>query len=307
MGKKGKGKGKGKGGAGGKRESENTLYMKARIMMREKALLNVEAEEMELSDRVNEMKQTVHVLETEKNDSIKRLLSKIHRADSDKAESIEEMNNSIKENQKKRKSNDDVRNKALDAKLAELSGVKFRNSEIESDIERWRNYELTGSLDHQKIILQLEEKIEIQMINTENMKNFILRQIETAKNDAENIKRELENNRKEQAVVDALNNLPGSVQESRKSDKLQKLVEWQGTAVNEDKDAVIALRNETKKLVQEAAKLRIAKFEAPKKNNEILDWEYTRETMKHRPSIEKLALTDNVYSTMYKNQESSQA
>jgi hypothetical protein len=79
--------------------------------MREKALLNVEAEEMELSDRVNEMKQTVHVLETEKNDSIKRLLSKIHRADSDKAESIEEMNNSIKENQKKRKSNDDVRNK----------------------------------------------------------------------------------------------------------------------------------------------------------------------------------------------------
>ena len=68
--------------------------------------------------------------------------------------------------------------------------------------------------------------------------------------DAELIIRQLEATRREQAVRDALNNLPGSVHECRKSDQLQKLVEWQGRAVTEDRQSLGQLKSETKELVR---------------------------------------------------------
>jgi len=117
----------------------------------------------------------------------------------------------------------------------------------------------------------------------------------------------MEARKREQAVFDALNNLPGSVHECRKSDQLQKLVEWQGSAVSEDRDTVATLRTDTRGLVREAASLRKAKFEVPRKSHDVLDWKEATKIKPVLPSIEKLALTDNVYSTMYKNREMSEA
>ena len=125
--------------------------------------------------------------------------------------------------------------------------------------------------------------------------------------DADVIIRELETTRREQAIVDALNNLPGSVHECRKSDQLQKLVEWQGSAVTEDRDTVATLRSDTKTLVRDAAAMRKAKFEVPRKSHDVLDWKATTNIKPPLPSIEKLALTDNVQSAMYKNREMSES
>jgi len=307
MGKKGKGKGKGKGGKGGKKGNEKHDFINARISMREKSLIQTEAQALDFTEKLEEMNKTLAIVEKEKDDSIRSLLGKLHRSDEDKADSVSAMNDGIRDRQNRLKEEHERRRIEAEMKLAELAEVRHNNANLEAEIEKWQNYRNIGSKEHTDIIKNLQFKISEQKQNTANMNAFILKQIETAKSDSEAVIRQIEASKREQAMLDALNGLPGSVHECRKSDQLQKLVDWQGSAVTEDRDTVSAIRNDTKNLVREAAWLRKAQFEAPRKSHEILNWKLATDIKPSLPSIEKLALSNNPYSTMYKNRETSES
>ena len=142
-------------------------------------------------------------------------------------------------------------------KRAQLAELRQNNANLEGEIEKWETYRNEGSVQHSYIINGLEHKISEQHKNTEAMKKFIQKQIETAKAgknlqevknivclqtfpDSEAVIRQIEANKRQQAMLDALNGLPGSMHECRKSEQLQKLVDWQGSAVCEDRDIVQA-------------------------------------------------------------------
>ena len=101
------------------------------------------------------------------------------------------------------------------------------NHKLELEIEKWEKYGEVGCKEHDLVIQNLERTIQTQVDNTLNMQKFIIKQIETAKSDSEEVIRQQEATRRERAMMDAVNALPGSLHEVRKSDQLQKLVEWQ--------------------------------------------------------------------------------
>ena len=66
-------------------------------------------------------------------------------------------------------------------KRAQLAELRQNNANLEGEIEKWETYRNEGSIQHSYIINGLEHKISEQHKNTEAMKKFIQKQIETAK------------------------------------------------------------------------------------------------------------------------------
>merc|ERR1712142_21000 len=307
MGKKGMGKGgKGKGGKG-KKSNEKHDFLNARIAMREKALLSAEAQAAQFSDELDKKSKALMIVEKERDDQIRSLLAKLHTSDNDRADSVQQMNESIRSGRELLREANERRSTEEALKRAQLAELRQNNANLEGEIEKWETYRNEGSIQHSYIINGLEHKISEQHKNTEAMKKFIQKQIETAKADSEAVIRQIEANKRQQAMLDALNGLPGSMHECRKSEQLQKLVDWQGSAVCEDRDIVQAIRNDTRNLVREAAALRKAKFEAPRKSEDVLDWKEATTASPSLPSVEKAALSNNPYSTMFKNREMSES
>ena len=127
------------------------------------------------------MHTTLKIVEKEKDDTIRGLLSKLHRSDNDMAESITTMNETIRNRQKTMQEANARRQSEANDKLAELASVRYKNSNLEAEIEKWEDYLNDGSKEHDRIIKQLESKIAEQTNNTESMNDFILKQIDTAK------------------------------------------------------------------------------------------------------------------------------
>merc|ERR1711915_1054908 len=292
MGKKGKGK--------GKKGNEKHDYINARISMREKALIGAEAEAAEFERELGEMRKTLDRMEKEKSDSVRLLLKKLQKSDFDRAETVSEMNASIKQRHRELDSANQKRLMDEADKREQLRKAQENNHKLELEIEKWEKYGEVGCKEHDLVIQNLERTIQTQVDNTLNMQKFIIKQIETAKSDSEEVIRQQEATRRERAMMDAVNALPGSLHEVRKSDQLQKLVEWQGSAVSEDRQNVNQLRQQTKQLVKEAAILRQSQFKAPNKSRQTLDWNDLN------GSSTNFALSENSHSTMDENRQISE-
>jgi hypothetical protein len=78
-------------------------------------------------------------------------------------------------------------------------------------------------LEQKAAVESLLSKIDDQSYNTKAMNHFIVKQIETSKCDSKKNKHDLEEGRKKQAVADAIECMPTSVHECRKTDQLKKV------------------------------------------------------------------------------------
>jgi len=91
------------------------------------------------------------------------------------------MNETIKNRHKSVQDSTTQRHSDADDKLAQLAAKRAKNKGLEDEITKWEDYRNEGSKEHDRIIEQLEYKLAEQNRNTENMVEFILKQIETAK------------------------------------------------------------------------------------------------------------------------------
>merc|ERR1712134_52761 len=285
MGKKGKGKGKGGKGKGKKGDGKHD-YINARISMREKALIGAQSEAAEFESELSNMRKTLETMEKEKSDTVRVLLKKLQKSDFDRAETVTEMNSSIKQRHLDLDSANRRRQIEEAEKREQLRKAQETNFILELEIEKWEKYGELGCKEHDRVIEDLKNTIQTQEDNTRSMQKFIIKQIETAKADSEEVIQQQEALRREKAMMDAVNALPGSLHEVRKSDQLQKLVEWQGSAVTEDRNNVNLLRQ--------------SQFKAPNKSRQTLDWDDLN------GSSTNFALSENAHSTMDENRQISE-
>ena len=144
-------------------------------------MIEAEAQAAEYTQRLDQMRKTLAIVEKEKDDTIRRLLGKLHRSENDRADAIMNMNETIKNRHKSVLDSTTRRHCDANDKLAQLAAIKAKNQNLEDEITKWENYRNEGSKEHDDIIDRLEYKLAEQNRNTEAMVEFILKQIETAK------------------------------------------------------------------------------------------------------------------------------
>merc|ERR1711937_988477 len=186
MGKKGKGKGKGGKGKGKKGDGKHD-YINARISMREKALIGAQSEAAEFESELSNMRKTLETMEKEK------------------SETVTEMNSSIKQRHLDLDSANRRRQIEEAEKREQLRKAQETNFILELEIEKWEKYGELGCKEHDRVIEDLKNTIQTQEDNTRSMQKFIIKQIETAKADSEEVIQQQEALRREKAMMDAVN------------------------------------------------------------------------------------------------------
>jgi len=274
MAKKGKGKGKGSGkgkGGGGKTGNARTDFLAVRINLREKALMMVENQCKDYQNTLEKLEEARDEAQAEKDMKVGKLLKKLHVSENERSGALDSLKDCVTERKRKLRDANNRRKREIEEKLGCLREAELRNAQIRRDIKKWQNFRTLGSKEQKAAVESLLNKIEDQTYNTKAMNHFIVKQIETSKSDSKKNKHDLEEGRKKQAVADAIECMPTSVHECRKTDQLKKLVDWQQLHVDEDKQYLKDIRQNMKLMTKETEELRKIKFEKPEKIGLLLD------------------------------------
>jgi len=295
MGKKGKGKKSSKAKKGSKKGdglNQREAFLSARVLMREEALVEVKAELLSFEDEITGLSESVDVLDLDKDEAIKNVLSKLHRTEKNLEKTHVDMDAMITEKRGLMKKRMENRQAAMNEQEFEKEEVLKRNREIEQDISEWKEYLSQGILEHEGIIDEWKNKIEEQKRNTALCSEFIQKQIDTSRQEANDMIEELKKKYRDHAISDAIRcSSPGALYEYRESEKLEKWEKQESSSVELQKKTVAKLQLENLELLKKLDKMRSGRNEEPIRSHLTLSNDFFDEPKSILPEIPKIRLS----------------
>merc|ERR1712123_370578 len=271
MGKKGK-KGGGKKGRKSKKDGLNPreAFINVRIKMRRKHIAEAAAELESLTAETGRMGEQVDKEDIEKNFMIKTVLDNLHWTDRDLENTMVDAVDAGKLKQEELTYRQARRRMELSVR-ENLNDELRHNNRLEVEVQRWLDYRSTDHVEDDTTIAKLEALIGRHDANIDEMKSFILKQIETAKNDADKMLTALNAKHRENAFIEAMkNSTPGALYEFRESEKLEKWVNEQTKFVEHESAVIDRLQKENLRLINELERLKLDAFDTNAKEKPVL-------------------------------------
>jgi len=146
------------------------------------------------------------------------------------------------------------------------------NEELEIEVQKWKDYRDKDHEVDDNIQADLEAEIAIHNSNTDKMREFILKLIETGKHEAESMLEALNIKHRDNAFLDAIKNTsPGALYECRESEKLEKWVADQTIFVENESKIICDLQQQNLALISDLEKLKKDRFDFAPKDKLVLE------------------------------------
>jgi len=271
-GKKGKGGGKGKKGKKGEKCSPAEAFLNVRIKIFKKSINETKNEINELTKQLIEMNDVVDEEDASKNSVIKNCLTNLHQAGKQLEDKLIDREE-VEENKKIELVNrTEARNDAEMRNREQLALELKANRELEAEVQKWKDYRDKDHEVDDNEIADLENQISIHNSNTDKMREFILKLIETGKHEAESMLEALNVKHRDNAFLDAIKNTsPGALYECRESEKLEQWVADQTIFVENESKIICDLQTENLRLISVLEQLKKDRFDFAPKDKLVLE------------------------------------